>query len=409
MTTSPKVPEAAATSTAVSDYTTAMGEVKAGLVERDVEVDLIFACLIARVHPLFIGERGVAKSMMTDALISHVGADLQKFERLLAKDTPSEEVLGPPNLAALEHGSWERVIDHKIQTAHVAFLDEIFKANSTVLNALLKIINERVFYNNGARIDVPLMMLVGASNELPGHDRDDLAAFRDRFGICKVTQAVRTHDGMRGVLEGQLGRLAAGSLTPPAHTMFTLEQVELLQQAVANVTVPESVKKDYVDLRARAEQENLQPSLRRMFEGLRVAMARAVLRGEDTLAKSDLSVMEHVLWTDPEDHKVAYELTLEYAGQTAQRAAALRTEYEPILQELNELKPIIPADGNMSAELSGSFGRVNMLLKNLGQRVEKARDEAADDGQDTAPLDELANQVNEQRTFIKNEALGFAL
>ena len=51
--------------------------------------------------------------------------------------------------------------------AQVAFLDEIFKANSAVLNSLLTILNERVFDNGSKRLPVPLLAVVGASNELP--------------------------------------------------------------------------------------------------------------------------------------------------------------------------------------------------------------------------------------------------
>jgi MoxR-like ATPase len=394
---------------AVASYTAAHDEVRDGLVERGTEVSLTFQCLLASVHPLFIGERGVAKSMMTDALISHIGDDISSFERLLAKDTPAEEVLGPPNLAALKAGKWERVTEGKLPRAHLAFLDEIFKANSTVLNALLKIINERIFYNNGGAIRVPLMMLVGASNELPGHDRDDLAAFRDRFGICKIVKPVRTDDGVVDVLDGQLDRLHSGTRLPAAHTMISLDQIELLQQAVRQVTVPDAVKKDYVELRRRAEAEGLSPSLRRMFEGLKVAMAAAVMRGDTALSSDDLTVMEHVLWTDPDDHKVAYELVLEYAGQAARKAVKLRSEYEPILTELNDLKPQRPENGEVSSELAGKFARVNMLLKSLKERVRTAVDEGKSDNRDTTALEELLGEVEEQQDYVRNEVLGFGM
>ena len=40
--------------------------------------------------------------------------------------------------------------------ADVAFLDEVFKANSSILNALLTLLNERVFDNGRSRIEAPL-------------------------------------------------------------------------------------------------------------------------------------------------------------------------------------------------------------------------------------------------------------
>jgi MoxR-like ATPase len=49
----------------------------------------------------------------------------------------------------------------------VAFLDEVFKANSSILNTLLTVLNERAFDNGDKRVACPLACVVAASNELP--------------------------------------------------------------------------------------------------------------------------------------------------------------------------------------------------------------------------------------------------
>ena len=64
--------------------------------------------------------------------------------------------------------------------ANLVFLDEIFKANSAILNSLLTLINERLFYNNGTPVQVPLMSVIGASNEYP-EEEEGLEALFDRF------------------------------------------------------------------------------------------------------------------------------------------------------------------------------------------------------------------------------------
>ena len=69
-------------------------------------------------------------------------------------------------------------------SSSVAFLDEVFKANSAILNSLLTILNERKFDNGNQRVEVPLMAVVAASNELP--DNEELDALYDRFLIRKV-------------------------------------------------------------------------------------------------------------------------------------------------------------------------------------------------------------------------------
>ena len=62
----------------------------------------------------------------------------------------------------LENDEYTRKTDGYLPTAEVAFIDEIFKANSAILNALLTLLNERLFDNGNQRLKVPLLCLVGA-------------------------------------------------------------------------------------------------------------------------------------------------------------------------------------------------------------------------------------------------------
>jgi len=64
------------------------------------------------------------------------------FERLLTRFTVPEEVFGPLSLKALENDILERKVEGYLPKADVAFLDEVFKANSAILNALLAVLNE---------------------------------------------------------------------------------------------------------------------------------------------------------------------------------------------------------------------------------------------------------------------------
>lgn len=379
---------------------TIIGELKAGLPEREVEIDLLVRSIIARSHPLFIGEPGVAKSLLIREFMSHID-DAALFEVLLAKDTPSDQVLGPVSLAALEQDEFRRITKGKLPEANVAFLDEIFKANSTVLNALLSIINERIFHNNGHSMTVPLWTCVGASNELPGTDRDDLRAFRDRFGVTKMVDHVRTSGGLMQVLDGQLqrgrGESVAGELTK-----ISSAEIEAIQTTATEVEVPPNVRKALVELRARAESENLTISARRMFEGVKLMMAAAALDGRTEVSVEDMKVFEHVLWSDPEDHSTAYELTLDYAGAVAKKAAKLRGEFDEQQATLSDLQSKMPADGSVpDSELMGNIGVTSNMLKKLAQRVDDAIENAKEEGHETAELDQLQSDLATARESVK--------
>ena len=70
-------------------------------------------------------------------------------------------------MRALEEDQYIRKTEGYLPSAAVAFVDEIFKANSAILNTLLTILNERLFDNGTERSRVPLLCLVGAEPPPP--------------------------------------------------------------------------------------------------------------------------------------------------------------------------------------------------------------------------------------------------
>ncbi len=81
---------------------------------------------------------------------------------------------GPLSIKALEQDQYTRLTQGDLPQASIAFEDEIFKANSAILNALLTLLNEREFDNGIIRKKAPLLSVVGASNELP--ESEELSA-----------------------------------------------------------------------------------------------------------------------------------------------------------------------------------------------------------------------------------------
>src|SRR3990167_4301249 len=137
-----------------------------GLVERRQSVQLCLLAALAGEHTLFIGPPGSAKSELARRLHT-VFRDARYFERLLTRFSVPEELFGPLSIKALEEDRYERHTDGFLPDASVAFIDEVFKANSAILNALLTLLNEREFDNGAGRQRCPLISCVGATNEVP--------------------------------------------------------------------------------------------------------------------------------------------------------------------------------------------------------------------------------------------------
>ena len=81
----------------------------------------------------------------------------------LTRSCCSQELFGPLSMRALEEDQYVRQTEGYLPCAAVAFIDEIFKANSAILNTLLTILNERLFDNGSQRSRVPLLCLVRRS------------------------------------------------------------------------------------------------------------------------------------------------------------------------------------------------------------------------------------------------------
>ena len=179
--------------------------------ERKDVIDGSLAAVLASEHVLLIGPPGTAKSALVRCLAQVFGGSY--FERLLTKFSTPEELFGPLSLKALEDDRYERLTEGYLPTAGVAFLDEVFKANSAILNALLTLLNEREFDNGAGRTHTPLISVVAASNEVPVDE--SLHAFYDRFLLRVPVQPARQlalgragRADQQHVLAGQRGQQA---------------------------------------------------------------------------------------------------------------------------------------------------------------------------------------------------------
>src|SRR4051794_8347719 len=156
-------------------------ELSSALIEREDEVDLVLTALISNEHVLLVGPPGCGKSLLLDSVLSWTGGT--KFSILLTKFSTVEELMGPVSLTALKADKYLRVTTGRLPEADYAFVDEVWKASSAILNTLLRILNERTFdAGDGVVRTVPLKLCVAASNEWPSPETGkELTALLDRF------------------------------------------------------------------------------------------------------------------------------------------------------------------------------------------------------------------------------------
>lgn len=181
--------------------------------QRASVVHSTMVALLTRENVLLLGPPGTAKSALIRAIAQTFLAEDKYFERLVTKFSTPEELFGPLSLKALDEDRYERVVKGYLPTAYFAFIDEIFKANSSILNAMLTIINEHLYSNGADLIKVPLITMFAASNEMP--EEKVLDALFDRFVLRhKVDYLKRPSDFRKMVLAKSIAPTALWNIVP---------------------------------------------------------------------------------------------------------------------------------------------------------------------------------------------------
>jgi MoxR-like ATPase len=168
--------------------------VKTSFIGKDEIVDLLGISLIGRENAFLLGPPGTAKSAIV-RLLSQCIEDGKNFEYLLTRFTEPNEIFGPFDIRKLKDGELVTNTDGMMPEASLVFLDEIFNANSAILNSLLMALNEKIFRRGKETRKLPALMFVGASNALP--EEESLNALLDRFLIrvkCDYVDPDKLHE-----------------------------------------------------------------------------------------------------------------------------------------------------------------------------------------------------------------------
>ncbi len=325
-------------------------------------LDWALACLIARENLLLLGPPGVAKTEIAESIFRLQGLivpeirdlpsmrakkeedndyttwwtkreneERQKhkyFRYLLSRFTQPEELFGPIEIGLLRQGMLVHVNFGLLTSPGVrgAFLDEIFKASSSILNALLTLVLEREYFNWGGMRRSDLVMFIGASNELPGglatgtvgvgaggEDFNLLYAFLDRFPLRleipnvsgssskgkHIDKALQSDlfEASNKALGRERDRFVTGETFPPTHPA-SVNDILLLGRAILDSAIRREPSGDSMFSAAALER------FRKEFYEI-----AASLQAEGTgLHKA------HISWTiSPRKLKALYKIALAHA------------------------------------------------------------------------------------------------
>ncbi|MGO8673139.1 MAG: AAA family ATPase [Capsulimonadaceae bacterium] len=346
---------------------TVKNKLKERFTGRDRAIELLALASVSYEHLLLVGPPGTAKTELIQRYTSLI--DARSFHYLLTRFTEPSEMFGPLDLKAFQEGRYEVRTANMLPEAEIVFLDEVFQGSSAILNALLTLLNERVFFNGPKRQHIPLISMIGATNAIP--EDPSLLAFADRFVLrLEVTRV--TDEQVDDLLD--LGwelerdrieaavraarKLEMGTELPSLHSTDFVN----LHSHVRDVDLS-GIREEYTQIVKELRGSSVDLSDRRAVRGLKLIAAAALLRESARAEACDFWPLLH-LWSRPqESDAIQSVLKPRLSGAEGSMISAIRPAGD-ILAELVVLESrekFIHTDAGWAAHLSN----LNVLRREM--------------------------------------------
>ncbi|MCX8524231.1 AAA family ATPase [Chryseobacterium formosus] len=274
----------------IEKLNTVLNYVKSTFVGKNDVVDLLGICLLARENAFLYGPPGTAKSALVRTLAKTV-KDGKNFEYLLTRFTEPNEIFGPFDIRKLKEGELFTNTDGMMPEASMVFLDEIFNANSAILNSLLMALNEKIFKRGKETKNLPALMFVGASNVLP--EDEALNALFDRF-LVRINVDYVHPDLLQQVL---LAGRKLENTTDAEIPEILAHEIKELQALCKNVDL-KPIYEVYLNTIISLRNTGITISDRRAVKMQNLIAASALICGRNEAILSDLWVLKYIWDTE---------------------------------------------------------------------------------------------------------------
>lgn len=361
-------------------------------VQRDDVVHATLLSLVSGRPVFFLGVPGVDKTGTIQALVRKIQGGkfyealmptIVSVEQLLVESTSIEEVL--------TQDGGKQICTHdtlgRAANAHLVFADEIWKAEPRVLQTLIDLAKGDGIRHEGKLVKTPLLSFLAASNELP-EPEGNLGAIWSRMTL-RVQVNPLDRAGKKTLVQARLARDRTAGGDVDMSNQLTLADIEILRKARPNVKVSEEIVEIVLDiLQELVDDESADfqwawDDDRRFGRIFDIMQANALLNGRGAVNKADLSVLEWLLWDEPEQIPTVKAKIMPYCRTALSEA-----------QEL--VDALLSPSGTVEAVLGGDRSKgVNALTQceDTEKELKRLKNEAENPAMDSE-IGDLLRQVN---------------
>lgn len=344
--------------------------ISVGTYERRQVLLLSMLCAFAGESIFLFGAPGVAKSMIAKR-IKLLFYNATAFEYLMSRFSTPDEIFGPVSIQKLkDEDKYERMVDGYLPTADIVFLDEIWKAGSSIQNALLTVLNEKVFRNGDKEIRLPVKLIIAASNELPA-EGEGLDALWDRFLVRCVVENIQDKNLFYEMITSvQDDNCRISIVNPFTETVYFQWQKNCLEIGVNSIikNIIDKIRDKITERnQTNVESEILYISDRRWKKSIHLMRTCALLNNRQKIDFTDCFLLEYILWNDNSQISFVKDMVKKSITEgLLQPYAELYQNYKKEINEFHtEIKNIIKKKGgpmpNSLIIVSGLFYKINAV------------------------------------------------
>jgi MoxR-like ATPase len=342
--------------------------------EREDVIDGLLASVITKQNSFLFGLPGTGKSELVRA-VANGFSGTQFFGYLLSPTTDPIELFGPVAVSKLLKDEYVRDVTGYLPSANIAFLDELFRGSSAVLNSLLTILNERTFNNGRDVIETPIQSIVAATNSFP--QEESLQAFCDRFLFRPTVDLLKKPTSKRSLDAWALGIKPR----PAVESQLTFKDLQAIQEEVTSVQASDDFLDSFSQVIDLLATRGITISDRRRVQILKFLRGWALVQGDEELYPEHLHrSLVHIVYQSQDDVQVIKEV-LEQAVPTAEKLlesikrahSGILTEYHAIhaqeSKSVDDLNRLVGKLRKMHRDLDTLSNKLDNILESGQYRI----------------------------------------